>query len=209
MDLNKMRNEFNKAILLLIGDKRDDNKSFMNNEEYDRRMEDVKLSKIKKKCKRDYRNIRKYDVILINDKERLIKAMNHDNDGIRYYVKNEELFDILHSTHIAIGHGGRDRMMAEIKLKYCNITKETIMIFLSLCTDCHKKSSNPKRGLVSKPILHSAYNSRAQIDIIDMQSQCKTKCKTNRCACRSASRICNSNVMEVCHVKIKLSNYEK
>jgi hypothetical protein len=49
MDLNKMRNEFNKAILLLIGDKRDDNKSFMNNEKYDRRMEDVKLSKIKKK----------------------------------------------------------------------------------------------------------------------------------------------------------------
>jgi len=62
-------------------------------------------------------------------------------------------------------------MMAEIKLKYCNIIKETIMIFLSLCTDCHKKSSNPKRGLVSKPILHSAYNSRAQIDLIYMQSQ--------------------------------------
>ncbi|KAF0751836.1 KRAB-A domain-containing protein 2-like [Aphis craccivora] len=42
---------------------------------------------------------------------------------------------------------------------------------MSLCTDCHKKSSNPKRSLVSKPILHSAYNSRAQIDLIDMQSQ--------------------------------------
>jgi hypothetical protein len=67
--------------------------------------------------------------------------MNHDNDGIRYYVKNEELFDILHSTHIAIGHSGHDRMMAEIKLKYCNITKEIIMIFSSLCTDCYKKSS--------------------------------------------------------------------
>jgi len=40
----------------------------MNNEEYDRRIEDVKLSKIQTKCKKDYRNIRKYDVILINDK---------------------------------------------------------------------------------------------------------------------------------------------
>jgi HKD family nuclease len=49
MDLNKIRNEFNKAILLLIGDKRDDNKSFINNEEYNRRMEDLKPSKIKKK----------------------------------------------------------------------------------------------------------------------------------------------------------------
>ncbi|XP_008189907.1 KRAB-A domain-containing protein 2-like [Acyrthosiphon pisum] len=34
-----------------------------------------------------------------------------------------------------------------------------------------KKSSNPKRGLVSKPMLHNAFNSRAQVDLIDMQSQ--------------------------------------
>lgn len=171
MDLNTIREKFNEAISLIISNKRDDNKSFLNNEEYNRRMEDVKRSKNLKKCKKDYRNIRKYDVIIINDKERLIKSITHNNDSVQYYDKNEELFDILYSTHIAIGHGGRDRMMAEIKLKYCNITKETIMGFLSFCTDCHKKSSNPRRGLVSKPILHSAYNSRAQIDLIDMQSQ--------------------------------------
>jgi len=97
--------------------------------------------------------------------------MANATESVRYYVKNEELFDIIHSTHTAIGHGGRDRMMVELKLKYCNITKETIMIYLNLCSDCHKKSSNPKRGLVSKLILHSAYNSRAQLDLIDMQSQ--------------------------------------
>lgn len=85
--------------------------------------------------------------------------MNHDHDSIRYFVKNEELFNILHSTHIPIGHDGRDR-----------ITKETIIIFLSLCTDCHKKS-NSKRGLVSKPIWHSSYISRTQIDLIDRQLQ--------------------------------------
>jgi len=145
MDLNKMQDEFNKAISLIIDAKRDNNKSFMNNEEYDRRIEDVQLSKTQTKYKKDYRNIRKYDVILINDKERLVKAMNHDNDSIRYFVQNEELFNILHSTHIAIGHGGRDRMMTEINLKYCNITKETIMIFLRLCTDCHKKIIEPKK----------------------------------------------------------------
>jgi len=87
-------------------------------------------------------------------------------------VTNDELFDILHSTHSAIGHGGRNRMSAELKMKYCNITNETIMVYLSLCVHCQKKSSNPKRGLVSKPILHNAFNSRALIDLIDMQSQC-------------------------------------
>jgi len=125
------------------------------------RIENVKLSKTQTKCKKDYRNIRKDGVILINDKELLIKVMNHDNDSIRYFVKNEVLLNILHSTHIAIGHDGRDHIMVEIKLKYRNIIKETIMIFLNLCTDCHKKLSNSKRGLVSKPILYSAYNSGA------------------------------------------------
>lgn len=95
-----MQDEFNKAISLIIDAKRDNNKSFMNNEEYDRRIEDVQLSKTQTKYKKDYRNIRKYDVILINDKERLVKAMNRDNDSIRYFVQNEELFNILHSTHI-------------------------------------------------------------------------------------------------------------
>jgi len=45
------------------------------------------------------------------------------------------------------------------------------MEYLSLCSNCQVKQSNPKRGLVIKPILHSAFNSRAQIDLIYMQSQ--------------------------------------
>ena len=34
-----------------------------------------------------------------------------------------------------------------------------------------KKAVLPKRGLVTKPILHARFNSRAQLDLIDMQSQ--------------------------------------
>lgn len=83
----------------------------MNNEDNDRRMEDVKLSKIKTKCKRDYRNIRKYDVILINDKECLIKTITHDNGGIRYYIKIKIYSKFF--THIAIDHGGRDHNMVK------------------------------------------------------------------------------------------------
>lgn len=119
MDLSEIKNKFNEAMSLIICIKRDDNKSFINYEEYDRHIEDVKLSKNKTTVKKDYRNIRTYDVICINDKERLIKTISQDNDGVGYYVINEELFDILRSTHTTIGHGGCDRMMVEIKLKYC------------------------------------------------------------------------------------------
>ncbi|XP_026811285.1 KRAB-A domain-containing protein 2-like [Rhopalosiphum maidis] len=45
------------------------------------------------------------------------------------------------------------------------------MIYLSLCMHYEKKSSNPKRSPVSKPIFHNAFNSQAQVDLIDMQSQ--------------------------------------
>jgi len=34
-----------------------------------------------------------------------------------------------------------------------------------------EKAVHPRRGLVSKPILESTFNSRAQVDLIDMQSQ--------------------------------------
>lgn len=40
-----------------------------------------------------------------------------------------------------------------------------------MCEVCQRKKSKKKRGLVSKPILHTDMNSRCQIDLIDMQSQ--------------------------------------
>jgi hypothetical protein len=68
-------------------------------------------------------------------------------------------------------HRGRNRMMAVLKIKYCNATTEAVMAYLDLCSNCQVKQSNPKRGLVTKPILHSAFNSRAQINLIDKQSR--------------------------------------
>lgn len=56
-----------------------DNKLFMNNEEHDRHIKKVKLFKIKTKCKKNYKAIFKYDIILINDIECLVKAMTYDN----------------------------------------------------------------------------------------------------------------------------------
>ncbi|XP_015371572.1 PREDICTED: uncharacterized protein LOC107167163 [Diuraphis noxia] len=91
------------------------------------------------KTMKDYRVVRKYDILKINGKERLIRPVDEKN-VVLYYVKIEELFDILHETHSAIGHGGRNHMMAELKNKYCNITNETVMVYLKLCVQCQKKA---------------------------------------------------------------------
>jgi len=175
MDELEMENKFNKIISDIIKKKCSDNNSFLTIDEYNIRIEQLKHSKYvlktpgEKKFMKDYRMVRKYDILTINNKERLIKPVN--DDTILYYVTIDELFNILHSTNSTISHGERCRMDSKLKSKYCNITNETIMAYLNLCTYCQKNSSNPKRGLVSKPILHSYFNSRAQIDLIYMQSQ--------------------------------------
>ena len=78
---------------------------------------------------------------------------------------------MIHDAHLAIGHSGRNRMIKETQTKYKNITAESIMFYLSLCVSCLKKSKVPKNGLVTKPIIFNEMNSRAQLDLTDMQSQ--------------------------------------
>ena len=45
------------------------------------------------------------------------------------------------------------------------------MLYLNLCETCQKKANHKRKGLVIRPIISDEMNSRAQIDLIDMQSQ--------------------------------------
>ena len=44
-------------------------------------------------------------------------------------------------------------------------------MYLELCEKCGLKRSKQRKGIVVKPIVSNDLNSRAQVDIIDMQSQ--------------------------------------
>ncbi|XP_035228997.1 KRAB-A domain-containing protein 2-like [Stegodyphus dumicola] len=61
-------------------------------------------------------------------------------------------------------------MEKELQTKYKNVTKEIITLYLCLCKPCQTKLSNPKKCLVSKPLIFKEFNSRCQVDLIDMQS---------------------------------------
>ena len=39
-----------------------------------------------------------------------------------------------------------------------------------MCETCHLKKSKKRKGVVSKPILHTEMNTRCQVDLIDMQA---------------------------------------
>ena len=115
--------------------------------------------------------LKRYDVVQIGNTVKLIYPVAEGSSSIKYYVQKEDIFDVIHDAHLAIGHGGRNRMIKETQTKYKNITAESIMLYLSLCVPCLKKSKVPKKGLVIKPMIFSEMNSRAQVDLIDMQSQ--------------------------------------
>ena len=87
-----------------------------------------------------------------------------------YCVTFDELFNVIHEAHIAVGHGGRTRMIKELNHKYKNVTVGSVVTYLRLCETCQKKQKTLKRGFVVKPILHNEINSRCQVDLIDMQS---------------------------------------
>lgn len=117
----------------------------------------------------------------MNGFQKLIKPINDDNDKILYYVKNEELFEVLLNIHSTIGHEERNRMEYECKNIYCNVTRVCIMEFLKLCVVCQKKSSGAQ-----------GYE----------KCNCKTGCAQNKCKCLKNNRKCNSR----CHSSLSCKN---
>ena len=146
-----------------------------------------------------YWHRKRYDVMKIGDTQKLTESgsgENYDSD-IRYYCKTEELSDVLETAHVNIGHKAQQVkdtvlfvilknilfnssflnfcfflsvMEAELKKKYCNVTRQVINLYLALCEQCQLKEKTMKRGLVERPILSHYMNSRCQVDLIDMQS---------------------------------------
>ncbi|XP_007954681.1 SCAN domain-containing protein 3 [Orycteropus afer afer] len=162
-----MREKFFRSLAVLLENKSNNTKIF-SKAKYCQLIREVKEAKAKaKKESVDYRRLARFDVILVQGNEKLIEAVNEETGKIRYYLHSEDLFDILHDTHLSIGHGGRTRMEKELQAKYKNITKEVIMLYLALCKPCQQKNSKPKKVPTVQPIRE--VNSRCQVDLIDMQ----------------------------------------
>ncbi|XP_045841509.1 KRAB-A domain-containing protein 2 isoform X2 [Meles meles] len=169
-EIRHMREKFLASVTKLVESKSYNSKVF-SKEKYFQTIKEVKEAKEKgKKSSRDYRRAAKYDVISVQGTEKLIEATHGERDRIRYYVHKEELFDILHHTHLNIGHGGRTRMLKELQGKYGNVTKEVIVLYLTLCKQCYQKNPAPKRGLAPKPMPSKDTDSRCQVEVLDMQS---------------------------------------
>ena len=142
-------------------------------EVYYETIEDLKtMTKVStSKSRHQYYILKKYEVLTCGDVEKLIKKKKSPEDHPVYYATIEDTYDIISKAHIATGHGGRDRMLKHLNQKYANITTEAVELFKSYCIVCQEKRKRPKTtGVVVKPILSREFNSRGQVDLIDMQS---------------------------------------
>jgi len=99
-----MKDRFNAELLKRQCDVK--NSGFLTDEQYCPLIKDVDSAKSinKKKEPRDYWLLKKYDVLLVNNNNKLIyPAKNYDNN-ILYCTKESDVFDVLHDAHQSLGH---------------------------------------------------------------------------------------------------------
>jgi hypothetical protein len=72
------------------------------------------------------RRLNKFEIVNIGGWEKLIAPIKKGSTNLLDYVKNEEVYDILNEIHLNIGHGGKNRMMAEIK----NLIQEVALTYI-------------------------------------------------------------------------------
>jgi uncharacterized protein YqgV (UPF0045/DUF77 family) len=83
--------------------------------------------------------LRRYDILNIGGEEKLTVPLSAEKTEILYYVTLDEMFNVIHEAHIAVGQGGRTRMIKELNRQYKNVTVESIVTYLKLCESCQKK----------------------------------------------------------------------
>lgn len=168
-DLPPNREKFEEK-LAAITEKKGINAAYLSEEKYAKVVQEVKEATEKKvgRTKKDRDRIRKYSICTVNGQERLIEPPT--GGDIKYYVSNGEMYDALMEAHLAVSHGGKNRMLPILGRKYCNVSQEAVLLFLSLCGICLAKKKPKKRGIVVKPMVFEEMNQRCQVDLIDMQS---------------------------------------
>ena len=89
---------------------------------------------------KDYRRIKRFDIVDVQGKQRLVAARTENDDKeIRFFVSIEEMYDIIDYTHKKMNHGGRDRLWPILSKQYANIPREVIQTYLKMCDYCCKR----------------------------------------------------------------------
>lgn len=180
VNVKDMKREFNKRLNDLLMSK-NHNAQLYTKPAYFELLEKVKKeaqSVKNNKRPEHYQRLKRYEVVKMADgTEKLIVPGSLDKDAFRCYVHIEEIFDKLHNAHtVNTNHGGRNRMDKYVNQYYKNITREVIVMYLNLCTECGKQYTTRKSCLLdNEPAVTASLinktSTRCYVDIIDMHSR--------------------------------------
>jgi uncharacterized protein YqgV (UPF0045/DUF77 family) len=90
--------------------------------------------------------LKRYDILNIGGEQKLTVLLYAEKTEILYYVAFDELFNVIREAHIAVGHGGRTRVIKELNRKYKNVTVESVVTYLRLCEPCQKKNKELRKS---------------------------------------------------------------
>jgi hypothetical protein len=167
METNDLKAAFQLKLAAILGSRKAELlDSVMTRAKYEETMEEVRTALQNKSSltplnSKDYRRLRRFDILSMGGVQKLISVSSKPE--IKYYVADDECFDILHEAHVNSGHKGTRVMNETLKRKYCNISREVIDAYLELCKICEQKKKHPKKGLVVKPMVFTEMNSRCQV----------------------------------------------
>ena len=162
------RQKFDVAIKLLHNAKAK-NSQIVTKSELDGLVEKLKeLRRVgpNSKNKNDYYLIKKYELQLADENYSVIKK----GSG-KIIVSTNDLYDAVKTAHQSTGHGGRTVTLKELNEKFANISQEIVSLFIEGCDSCQMKRNKTRKGLVVRPITSHTFNSRCQVDLIDLQTR--------------------------------------
>jgi hypothetical protein len=115
------------------------NNFYLTSERHKSLLNEVKEAKksVKGKQTVHYRRLKRYDILNIGGEETLTVPLFAEKTEILCYVTFDKMFNVIHEAHIAVGHGGRTRMINELSRKYKNVTVRVCRYVL--CEQCQKK----------------------------------------------------------------------
>lgn len=138
-----------------------------------------------KKENNDYKLQQKFDVLELDVEGVRVQKLMKKRTNLRFVCKEvnfslkllkfclkKDMFGVLNKVHEKeLGHSGRTKMYDRLSQTYANITREIVSAYLALCETCQLKKPATRKGLVVKPIVSSAMNSRCQVFFICNQNK--------------------------------------
>lgn len=96
--------------LLESEDKKSTHFNVITKDKYSELLKEVEdAERVEKKTPLQHRRLKRFRILEIGDIKKLVERS--ENNEIKYYLPIEEVYDVIQAAHIAVGHGGRDRML--------------------------------------------------------------------------------------------------